>query len=85
MKYLLFSLVVLLAGCTETFKRKIKSMESEYLGGLERICTVYSNDGDILRTYKGKIDLKPSQTQLLFDLDGKRSIVRNGTVICDEI
>lgn len=74
---------------TESFQRKVKSMKSEYLGGLERKCELASGNGTIQRSYTGKLDIQPSGTanKVLFDLNGKRStiVVGGGTFVCDEI
>ena len=84
MKYLAICLL-LTAGCTETQKRKFKTFSSEYTGGLERICTVYSRDGDIIKIFKGSFDIERGENKLQFDLDGKRRTIYNSPVICEEI
>lgn len=84
MRYAVIALF-LITGCTESAQRKWKNVSSEYLGGLERECIVYSMSGKEIKRYKGRFDMQPSENQLLFDLNGKRHIIRNATVICDEL
>ena len=84
MKYLMLVVLFVIVGCTESAQRKWKNVSSEYLGGLERTCVIYSMSGAEIKRYSGTFDLKASERQLLFDLDGKRHIIRNATVICDE-
>ncbi len=84
MKYLAICLLLTL-GCTETQKRKLKTFSSEYTGGLNRICTVYSLDGDIIKIFKGSFDIQGGERKVQFDLDGKRKTIYNSSVICEEI
>jgi len=69
---------------TESTKRGIKDFKSEWLGGLSRTCTVYSLSGSVIKQYRGHFDIKPSEKQVAFDVKGKRVIIRNATVICEE-
>lgn len=81
----LFIIAALLAatGCSESLQRKVKDVQSNYLGGLERTCTVY-DEGKVTRKYSGTFDITGTSRRLLFDIDGKRTIIMNATVICDE-
>ena len=66
-------------------QRKIKSISSDYSGGLERTVTVYDYNSNIIKQYEGKIDIEESSTdKVKFDLDGKRYIIYGGIVIVDE-
>lgn len=73
-------------GCTESFQRELKSMTSEYTGGLNRVATVYSADGQEIRRYEGRFDVQSSEfgNKVLFDVDGKRVIIYNAVVIVEE-
>lgn len=77
---------VLLTSCTESMQREIKSMSSEYLGGLERTARVYAGSGEMIAEYQGKFDVQSSEygNKVLFDIDGKRVIIYNATVIVEE-
>ncbi len=77
-----------LCGCASaSWEREMKSWDSETSGGLNRTLTVYDYNGDIIKTYEGKMDVEvsPSNDKVLFDLNGKRHIIRGGIVIIDEV
>jgi uncharacterized lipoprotein YehR (DUF1307 family) len=78
--------VVSLTGCTESTKRSIKDTQSEWTGGLNRQVTVYANDGTVIKTYEGKLDIEDTEAgnKIKFDLNGKRVILYNATVIVEE-
>ena len=80
---LLVVTLMLLAGC-ESFKRDMKGISSEF-GGLNRVVSVYTYDGKLLRTYKGTLDIEFGEGgKVKFDLDGKRYIIYNAVVIVEE-
>ena len=69
-----------------SFQRTLKSISSEYSGGLQRTVTVYDYNGNVLETYEGKIDVEDNSNdgKVKFDLDGKRTIIYGGIVIVQE-
>lgn len=75
-----------LTGCGQSWERTKKSLVSEYAGGLYRVVTVYDQQGNIIKTYEGNIDIQDTEygNKILFDLNGKRIVVYNGTVITEE-
>ncbi len=76
-KVLILMAVVMLAGCTASQQRELKTLQSNW-SGLDRIVTVYNYDGSILATYEGKIDIQSSEGgKVLFDYEGKRIIYYN--------
>ena len=79
-------IIVSLSGCGESFQRSVKTFRSEYAGGLERKIEVYSSTGQLLKTYEGKLDIETNEygNKVLFDMDGKRTIIYNATVIVEE-
>ncbi len=79
-------LILTLSGCGESFQRSVKTFRSEYTGGLERRIEVYSSSGKLLKTYEGKLDIEANEygNKVLFDMDGKRTIIYNATVIVEE-
>jgi len=88
LKYGLLALtVVFFAGCTESMQREIKNMKSEYAGGLSRTAKVYSGSGELIAQYEGKFDVQSSEygNKVLFDIDGRRVILYNATVIVEEM
>lgn len=82
---LTIGIIFLLCGCGESRERKKKDWNSEYNGGLERTISVYSYEGNLLKTYKGKCDIEENESnKILFDIDGKRVIIYNAVVIAEE-
>ena len=78
-------IAILFVSCGgENAKRLRKSIFSNYTGGLDRTVTLYDYEGDVLRTWSGKIDLTESQDELMFDLNGKRTVIQGGIRVIDE-
>lgn len=50
---------------------------AELQNGLERIVTIYTADGNVLKQYEGKIDIEQDQGYVKFDWQGKRYIYYN--------
>lgn len=72
---LMFALV--LCGCT-SIQRGLKDIDSDLSGGLDRVVTVYNANGEVLKTYEGKIDLAPTEGGIVkFDLNGQRIMYYN--------
>lgn len=71
---------------TASMRRSFKSFSSEFNGGLERIVYVYDNAGNLITTYEGLIDVQENQygNKVLFDLNGKRVVLYNVSVIVEE-
>ena len=46
----------------------------------------YDNNGNLLKTYEGKIDVQDTEygNKVLFDLTGERVVIYNATVIVEE-
>lgn len=74
----------LLAGCSAEFQRQMKDVQSNYGGGLNRTVTAYSATGEEIGRWQGKIDIKENENKVLFDLNGKRTIIYNAPVIVQE-
>jgi hypothetical protein len=76
--------IVLLGGCAE-FQRGMKDFSSS-ITGLERVATVYSSDGQVIRTFEGRFDVEVSEygNKVKFDINGKRVLIYNATVIIEE-
>lgn len=61
-----------------SFKRKVKDVESNWTGGLDRHLTVYTATGEILAEYDGRIDLEQNESGVVkFDYKGKRYMYYN--------
>ncbi|WP_336772316.1 DUF5052 domain-containing protein [Paenibacillus sp. MMO-58] len=80
-------LMLLMSGCGESYERYQKDLQSEYHGGLQRSLKVYSATGEQIAEYEGKFDIEADTSgsgKIKFDLDGKRVIIYNATVITEE-
>lgn len=64
-------------GCA-TWDRFWVDMKSDVGNGLERTINIYNANGELMKTYSGKIDIENSDGGFVkFDLDGKRYIYYN--------
>lgn len=73
---------------TASGARAVKTQQSEFSKGIERIVTVYDMEGDVIKTYEGKFDVTYDNDRILFDDEkGQRHIIYypTGTVIIDEV
>ena len=75
-----------MSGCASC-SRFGKSLESNISGGMERKVTVYSNTGEVVYEDEGKIDLQVSEEggHVVYDKDGKRTVITGGIVISEEV
>ena len=75
------TITVLIGACcynSQSMRRGIKDIRSDLNGGLDRTVTVYTADGEVLKTYKGKIDLETTEGGIVkFDLNGQRIMYYN--------
>ena len=63
---------------SQAVKRMGRDIKSDLGGGLDRTVTVYTADGDVLKTYKGKIDVESNDSGVVkFDLNGQRIMYYN--------
>lgn len=82
---LLILVVVFFFSCAgEDAKRLRKTLFSNYTGGLDRTVTVYDYEGDKLEEWSGKMDLTDSEEETMFDLYGKRIVIKGGITIIKE-
>jgi hypothetical protein len=90
MKRILIVLTLVLSfGFTscESCSREIKSLRSDVSGGLNRTVSVYSYDGDLIKSWTGKFDVaeNANKNQVYFDnQDGKHVIIDGGIIINEE-
>ena len=70
----------------QSCQREIKSIGSDWGGGLNRTLTVFDYNGDTIKTYTGKFDIRDdgADNQVFFDLDGKRVWIQGGIVVSEE-
>ncbi|MCB6590278.1 hypothetical protein LI294_23740 [bacterium 210702-DFI.5.13] len=70
---------------TSTAQRTLKSVSSDFGGGLNRTVTVYDYNGNEIRSWAGKFDVSESENEVYFDDEnGKRIIIHGGIVINEE-
>lgn len=73
---------------TEGGKRWKKDLQSEFDGGLQRTITIYNQDGEILKSYEGKMDIQSNEgNKIAFVMDSVKYIIYKGdfdTVIVEE-
>ena len=73
----------LLTGC-ESWQRAKKSVKSDFGGGLYRTVTVYDYNGGEIKSWEGQFDVSESESEVFFDIDGKRVIIHGGIIINEE-
>ena len=78
-------LAVGLSGCASC-DRMAKSWSSDVSNGLERSVVLYDYEGDELARWEGRIDLQVSEEggHIVFDQDGKRTVIAGGIVVSEE-
>lgn len=74
------------AGCSESQQRKLKTIKSDWSGGLNRTVTVYDYSGQKIKSWSGKFDVKETdRNSVYFDTsEGKRVIISGGIIINEE-
>ena len=72
--------------CTESQQREIKSITSNWTGGLNRTVTVYDYNGQKIKSWSGQFDVKETdRNSVYFDTeDDKRVIISGGIIINEE-
>ena len=74
-----------LSGCASC-DRMVKSWDSEISNGMNRTVVLYDYEGDELARWEGRIDLQVSEEggHIVFDQDGKRTVITGGIVVSEE-
>ena len=75
--------IFMLTGCA-SMERDMKTITSDWGGGLNRTITVYDYTGNPIQSWSGKIDISESENEVWFDLNGKRTIIQGGIIIVQE-
>ena len=70
---------------TASGQRAQKTQESNFGGGLNRIVTVYSYNGDAIKSWEGQFDVTENEQETWFDIDGRRVIIQGGIIINEEV
>ena len=80
---ILASLLITMTGCT-WWNDRVKNFESN-TKGLKRVIYVYSYTGELLTTYKGEVvRIEQDVTGTVIQLDNKRIVISNATIITEE-
>lgn len=75
-----------LTGCS-SWDSALKDFESEASGGLERTVKVYSQTGELLAEYEGKINIEYDESRVIFQIDRDKRIAvysDTATIIVEE-
>lgn len=76
---------VYLTFSSASFGRAVKSIKSNYGGGIERRITLYDYNGKVIQIWEGKFDVAETPKEVYFDDEnGKRTIITNGIVVNQE-
>ena len=83
---IMFIAACVMSGCTEGQKRDLKNIKSDWGGGIERTAVLMDYNGDTIKTWSGKFDIRDSgaDNQIFFDLDGKRVWIQGGIFVSEE-
>lgn len=70
----------------ESWSRTKKSIKSDFGGGLERTAVLMDYNGDTIKVWSGKFDIRDSgsDNQIFFDVDGKRVWIQGGIFVSEE-
>lgn len=73
--------------CSESQQRELKTIKSDWTGGLNRTVTVYDYNGQKIKSWSGQFDVKETdRNSVYFDTaEGKRVIISGGIIINEEM
>lgn len=82
---ILIALFSFLFSSCESCNRQLKSIDSDF-GGLNRTAVLMDYNGDTIKTWEGKFDIRDNgaDNQIFFDLDGKRVWIQGGIFVSEE-
>jgi hypothetical protein len=77
---------LLAQGCSSC-SREMKSLRSDFSGGLTRRAVLMDYTGDTIKVWEGKFDIRDqgSDNQIFFDLDDKRVWIQGGIFVSEEL
>ena len=70
----------------ESCSRQMKTIKSDVGGGLERTAVLMDYNGDTIKVWSGKFDIRDngSDNQIFFDINGKRVWIQGGIFVSEE-
>jgi len=70
----------------ESWSREMKTIKSDVGGGLERTAVLMDYNGDTIKVWSGRFDIRDngSDNQIFFDIDGKRVWIQGGIFVSEE-
>lgn len=73
--------------CSESQQRELKTIRSDWTGGLNRTVTVYDYNGQKIKSWSGQFDVNETdRNSVYFDTaEGKRVIISGGIIINEEM
>lgn len=81
---ILAAVCLMASGCA-SWSRSVKSVKSDFGGGIDRTVTVYDYNGNKIKSWSGKFDVTEDDQEVYFDDEnGKRVIIHGGIVINEE-
>ena len=83
---ILITILLGLTGCS-SWDSSLKDFESEVKGGLNRKVKVYSQTGELLAEYEGKINIEYDESRVIFQIDRDKRIAvysDTATVLVEE-
>ena len=78
------SIAMSLTSC-ESCQRNLHTMQSNFSGGLYRKVTLLDYNGDTLKVWEGKFDVRfTDRNSAYWDMDGKRVMISGGIIVNEE-
>ena len=70
----------------ESCSREMKTIGSDITGGLNRTAVLMDYNGDTIKVWEGKFDIRDtgSDNHIFFDLNGKRVWIQGGIFVSEE-
>ncbi len=70
-------------GCTEKQRKEIKHIKSDLIG-LKRTVTLYDNNGNVIKTWKGRFKIEVQGCFISFIDDNGKEVKLSGTIVVQE-
>lgn len=80
---LILAMLLLTGGCTERQRQDISHWKSD-LVGLDRVVTLYSVNGQPIKTWKGRFKVEVTGSTARFLNDDGKAVIISGTFLIEE-